>query len=107
MFLTSIMHKNLTRKEFRKKSRDNKIDIIFCVDDVEYFNTKIFVDKDSQNSKPISYNQKLFRKMKNQLDRLLKKLEFTKESVKELKNIFVHRMTYGSNYKNNIILVYN
>ncbi|CAG8634525.1 11984_t:CDS:10, partial [Ambispora gerdemannii] len=42
-----------------------------------------YVDEDPQ--KPISYKHKLFREMKDQLDRLLKKLEFTKESIKEVK----------------------
>ncbi|CAG8481007.1 1424_t:CDS:2, partial [Funneliformis mosseae] len=56
--------------------------IIFRVDDVEYFSAETYVDEDPQNSKPISYKHKLFREMKDQLDRLLKKLEFTKESIR-------------------------
>ncbi len=102
MSLASIMRKNLTREESGKKNPGHKIDIIFRVDDVEYFSAETFVDEDSQISKPISYKQKLFREMKDQLDRLLKKLEFTNESVKEVKNIFVHGMTHGGNYRNNI-----
>ncbi|GES89912.1 C2H2-type zinc finger transcription factor [Rhizophagus clarus] len=95
MSLASIMRKNLTREESEKKSSGHKIDIIFRVDDVEYFSAETYVDEDPQNSKPISYKHKLFREMKDQLDRLLKKLEFTKESIKEVKNIFVHGMSHG------------
>lgn len=95
MSLASIMRKNLTREESEKKSSGHKIDIIFRVDDVEYFSAETYVDEDPQNSKPISYKRKLFREMKDQLDRLLKKLEFTKESIKEVKNIFVHGMLHG------------
>jgi len=73
----------------------HKIDIIFRIDDIEYFGAETYVDEDPQNSKPISYKQKLFREMKDQLDRLLKKLEFTEESIKEVKNIIVHGITHG------------
>lgn len=98
MSLASIMRKNLTREESEKKSSGHKIDIISRVDDVEYFSAETYVDEDPQNSKPTSYKHKLFREMKDQLDRLLKKLEFTKESIKEVKNIFVHGMSHGGNY---------
>src|SRR6266498_433122 len=102
MSLASIEHKNLSREESERKQYGHKIDILFRIDDTEYFGSETYVDEDSQISKPISYKQKLFREMKDQLDRLLKKLEFTNESVKEVKNIFVHGMTHGGNYRNNI-----
>ncbi|CAG8672351.1 2492_t:CDS:2, partial [Funneliformis mosseae] len=54
-----------------------------------------YVDEDPQNTKPISYKQKLFREMKDQLDCLLKKLKFTRETIKEIKNIAIHGINQG------------
>ncbi|CAG8474348.1 9415_t:CDS:10 [Diversispora eburnea] len=54
-----------------------------------------YTDEDQQNSKPISYKKKLFREMKDQLDRLLKNLKFTEETIKEVKKIVSHGMAHG------------
>jgi len=62
---------------------------------MEYFGSETYVDEDPQNSKPISYKQKLFREMKDQLDRLLKKLKFTRETIKGIKNIAIHGINQG------------
>ncbi len=102
MSLASIARKNLPREESEKKRSGHKINIIFCINDIEYFGAETYTDEDSQNSKPISYKQKLFREMKDQLDRLLKKLKFTKESIKKVKNIVLHGMTHGGNYEKNL-----
>ncbi|CAG8541447.1 969_t:CDS:2 [Funneliformis caledonium] len=82
MSLASIMRKNIPREESEKKQSGYKINIIFCIDNIEYFSAETFTDKDPHNLKPISYKYKLFREMKDQLDRLLKKLKFTKEMIK-------------------------
>ena len=37
--------------------------------------------------------------MKDQLDRLLKKLNFTRETVKEIKNIMIHGINQGGSYR--------
>ncbi|CAG8518917.1 16579_t:CDS:10, partial [Acaulospora morrowiae] len=95
MSLASIERKNLSREESEKKQYGHKIDIIFRIDDIEYFGSETYADEDSQNSKPISYKQKLFREMKDQLDRLLKKLKFTRETIKEIKNIAIHGINQG------------
>ncbi|CAG8658862.1 7363_t:CDS:2, partial [Acaulospora colombiana] len=88
--LASTERKNLSREESGKKQSGHKIDILFRIDDVEYFGSETYVDEDPQNSKPISYKHKILREMKDQLDRLLKKLKFTKETIKWIKNIVVH-----------------
>ncbi|CAG8698591.1 8193_t:CDS:2, partial [Acaulospora morrowiae] len=95
MSLASIERKNLSREESERKQYGHKIDILFRIDDTEYFGSETYVDEDSQNSKPISYKQKLFREMKDQLDRLLKKLKFTRETIKEIKNIAIHGVNQG------------
>ena len=102
MSLASTARKNLSREESKKRQSDHKIDIIFRIDSIEYFGAETYTDEDPQNSKPISYKQKLFREMKDQLDRLLKKLKFTKESIKKVKNIVLHGMTHGGNYGKNL-----
>ncbi|CAG8700795.1 10076_t:CDS:2 [Ambispora leptoticha] len=78
-----------------KKKSGHKIDILFRIDDMEYFGSETYVDEDPQNSKPISYKHKILREMKDQLDRLLKKLKFTRETIKEIKNIVVHGINQG------------
>ncbi|CAI2195336.1 17989_t:CDS:2, partial [Funneliformis geosporum] len=93
--LTSIEHKNLSREESERKQYGHKIDILFRIDDTEYFGSETYVDEDPQNSKLISYKQKLFREMKDQLDRLLKKLNFTRETAREIKNIIIHGINQG------------
>jgi hypothetical protein len=93
--LASIMRKNIPRDEREKKKFGHKIDIIFRVDDVEYFGVEMFIDEDPHNSKPISYKYKLFREMKDQLDRLLKKLKFTKETIKKVRRIVLHGISHG------------
>ncbi|RGB25024.1 hypothetical protein C1646_475325 [Rhizophagus diaphanus] len=95
MSLASIERKNLSREESEKKQSGHKIDILFRIDDMEYFGSETYVDEDSQNSKPITYKQKLFREMKDQLDRLLKKLNFTRETIKGIKNIAIHGINQG------------
>ncbi|CAG8650325.1 10217_t:CDS:10, partial [Ambispora gerdemannii] len=95
MSLASIARKNLSREESNKKQPGHKIDIIFRVDDMEYFGAETFVDGDFQNSGPINYKHKLFREMKDQLDRLLKKLKFTKETIKLVKQIVLHGISHG------------
>ncbi|CAG8507593.1 3715_t:CDS:10, partial [Funneliformis caledonium] len=95
MSLASNERKNLSREESEKKQPGHKIDILFRIDDMEYFGSETYVDEDPQNSKPISYKQKLFREMKDQLDRLLKKLKFTRETIKEIKNIAIHGINQG------------
>lgn len=82
-----------------KKNTGHKIDILFRIDDVEYFSSETYVDEDPQNSRPISYKYKLLREMKDQLDHLLKKLKFTRETVKGTKNIVVHGINQGGSYK--------
>ncbi len=99
MSLASIEHKNLSREESERKQYGHKIDILFRIDDTEYFGSETYVDEDPQNSKPISYKQKLFREMKDQLDRLLKKLNFTRETVREIKNIIIHGINQGGSYR--------
>ncbi|PKY59012.1 hypothetical protein RhiirA4_412293 [Rhizophagus irregularis] len=37
--------------------------------------------------------------MKDQLDRLLKKLNFTRETVREIKNITIHGINQGGSYR--------
>jgi hypothetical protein len=98
MSLASIERKNLSREESERKQHGHKIDILFRFDDTEYFGSETYVDEDPQNSKPISYKQKLFREMKDQLDRILKKLNFTRETVKEIKNITIHGINQGGSY---------
>src|SRR4051812_41353927 len=98
MSLASIERKNLSREESGKKQAGHKIDILFRIDDMEYFGSETYVDEDPHNSKPISYKQKLFREMKDQLDRLLKKLNFTKETIKGIKNITIHGINQGGSY---------
>ncbi|CAG8781066.1 23882_t:CDS:10, partial [Gigaspora margarita] len=88
--LASTERKNLLRDESEKKKSGHKIDILFRINDVEYFGSETYVDEDPQNSKPISYKHKILREMKDQLDRLLKKLKFTRETIKWIKNIVVH-----------------
>ncbi|CAG8670905.1 6506_t:CDS:2, partial [Cetraspora pellucida] len=95
MSLASIIRKNISREEADKKQPGHKIDIIFRVDDIEYFGAETFTDEDLHNSRPISYKYKLFREMKDQLDRLLKKLKFTRETVKRVKNIILHGISHG------------
>ncbi|RIA96237.1 hypothetical protein C1645_733433 [Glomus cerebriforme] len=95
MSLASIERKNLSREESEKKRTGHKIDILFRIDDMEYFGSETYVDEDPQNSKPISYKQKLFREMKDQLDLLLKKLKFTRETIKGIKNIAIHGINQG------------
>ncbi|CAG8627688.1 7913_t:CDS:2, partial [Paraglomus occultum] len=57
--------------------------------------SETYVDEDPQNSKPISYKHKILREMKDQLDRLLKRLKFTRETIKWIKNIVVHGINQG------------
>ena len=99
MSLVSIERKNYQEKNQKKKQPGHKIDILFRIDDMEYFSSEIYVDEDPQNSKLISYKQKLFRKMKDQLDCLLKKLKFTRETIKEIKNIAIHEINQGGSYE--------
>ncbi|CAG8748318.1 23345_t:CDS:10 [Gigaspora margarita] len=94
MSLASIMRKNISREESEKKQPGHKIDIIFRIDDMEYFSAETFTEEDPHNSKPIYYKYKLFREMKDQLDRLLKKLKFTKETIKNAKSIVLHGMSH-------------
>ena len=98
MSLASIERKNLSREESEKKRPGHKIDILFRIDDMEYFGSETYVEEDPQNSKPISYKQKLFREMKDQLDRLLKKLKFTRETIKGIKSIAIHGINQGGSY---------
>jgi hypothetical protein len=91
----SIERKNLSREESERKQYGHKIDILFRIDDTEYFGSETYVDEDSQNSKPISYKQKLLREMKDQLDRLLKRLHFTRETARDIKNIIIHGINQG------------
>ncbi|CAG8642499.1 4768_t:CDS:10, partial [Ambispora gerdemannii] len=95
MSLASIERKSLSREESEKKQYGHKIDILFRIDDMEYFGSETYVDEDPQNSKPISYKHKILREMEDQLDRLLKKLKFTKETIKLIKNIVVHGINQG------------
>ncbi|KAF0365661.1 hypothetical protein F8M41_013808 [Gigaspora margarita] len=95
MSLASIMRKNIPREESEKKRSGHKIDIIFRIDDMEYFSAETFTDEDLHNSKPIYYKYKLFREMKDQLDRLLKKLKFTKETIRKVKSIVLHGISHG------------
>lgn len=88
--LASTERKNLLRDESEKKKSGHKIDILFRINDVEYFGSDSYVDEDPQNSNPISYKHKISREMKVHLDRLLKKLKFTRETIKWIKNIVVH-----------------
>ena len=98
--LASIIRKNIPRDEREKKRFGHKIDIIFRVDDMEYFGAETFIDEDPHNSKPISYKYKLFREMKDQLDRLLKRLKFTEETIKRVRRIVLHGISHGGNYRN-------
>jgi len=95
MSFASIERKNLSREESERKQYGHKIDILFRIDDTEYFGSETYVDEDSQNSKPISYKQKLLREMKDQLDRLLKRLHFTRETARDIKNIIIHGINQG------------
>jgi hypothetical protein len=97
MSLALIMRKNIPREESEKKKPGHKIDIIFRIDDIEYFGTETFTDEDPYNLMPISYKYKLFREMKDQLDRLLKKLKFTKETIKIVKNIVLYGISHRGN----------
>ncbi|CAG8525618.1 7874_t:CDS:2 [Ambispora gerdemannii] len=74
------------------------IDDFFLTYDMEYFGAETFIDEDPHNSKPISYKYKLFREMKDQLDRLLKKLKFTKETIKKVESIVLHGGFNGTMY---------
>lgn len=74
------------RGESGKKQLGHKIGIIFCIGDMEYFGRELYTNEDPQNS----LTSKLFYKVKGQLDRLLKKLKFTKETIEEVKNIVIH-----------------
>ncbi|CAB4442243.1 unnamed protein product [Rhizophagus irregularis] len=74
MSLASIERKNLSREESNRKQYGHKIDIVFRIDDSEYFSSETYTDEDPQNLKPISYKHKILREMKDQLDRLLKSL---------------------------------
>ncbi|RIB20982.1 hypothetical protein C2G38_1141566 [Gigaspora rosea] len=65
---------------------------------MEYFGAETFTDEGRHNLMPISYKYKLFREMKDQLDRLLKKLKFTNETINKAKNIALHRVSHGGNY---------
>ncbi|RGB41259.1 hypothetical protein C1646_752321 [Rhizophagus diaphanus] len=82
MSLVSFARKNISREESEKKQPEHKIDIIFRIDDMEYFCAKTFTDEDPIIRSQFLYKYKLFREMKDQLDRLLKKLKFTKETIK-------------------------
>ncbi|CAG8619192.1 7322_t:CDS:10 [Paraglomus brasilianum] len=53
--------------------------------------SETYVDEDQ----PISYKHKILREMKDQLDCLLKKLKFTRETIKQIKNIVVHGINQG------------
>ncbi|PKK58752.1 hypothetical protein RhiirC2_795820 [Rhizophagus irregularis] len=99
MSFASIERKNLSHEESERKQYGHKIDILFRIDDTEYFRSDTYVDEDPQNSKPISYKQKLFREIKDQLDHLLKKLNFTRETVREIKNITIHGINQGGSYR--------
>ncbi|RHZ80948.1 hypothetical protein Glove_130g182 [Diversispora epigaea] len=105
MSLASITRKNLSREESNKKQPGHKIDIIFRVDDIEYFGAETFVDDDFHNSKPINYKRKLFREMKDQLDRLLKKLKFTKETIILANQIVLHGISHGG-YNGKVYAMY-
>lgn len=105
MSLASIMRKNIPREESEKKQPGHKIDIIFRIDDMEYFGAETFTDEDPHNSKPISYKYKLFREMKDQLDRLLKKLKFTEETIKMVKKIVLHGISHGGNNRQNFFII--
>ncbi|CAG8585323.1 8146_t:CDS:2 [Diversispora eburnea] len=59
MSLASISRKNLSREEVDRKQPGHKIDIIFRIDDMEYFGAETFVDGDFQNSGPINYKQSI------------------------------------------------
>jgi len=95
MSLASIERKNMTREDTEKKRSGHKIDILFRIDNMEYFGSETYTDEDPHNSKPISYKHKVFREMKDQLDRILNNLKFTKESIKGVKNIVIHGITHG------------
>ncbi|PKY54949.1 hypothetical protein RhiirA4_427144 [Rhizophagus irregularis] len=95
MSLASIERKNLSREESNRKQYGHKIDIVFRIDDSEYFSSETYIDEDLQNLKPISYKHKILREMKDQLDRLLKKLKFTSDTIKELKNITIYGLNQG------------
>ncbi|GBB87107.1 hypothetical protein RclHR1_18300009 [Rhizophagus clarus] len=95
MSLASIERKNMTREDTEKKRSGHKIDILFRIDNMEYFGSETYTDEDPQNSKPINYKHKVFREMKDQLDRILNNLKFTEESIKGVKNIVLHGITHG------------
>jgi hypothetical protein len=103
MSLASIERKNLLREESNRKQSGHKIDILFRIDDAEYFSSETYVDEDPLNLKPISNKHKIIREMKDQLDRLLRKLKFTSETIKELKNITIYGLNQGGNYNINTI----
>lgn len=103
MSLASIERKNLSREESNRKQYGHKIDIVFRIDDSEYFSSETYIDEDPQNLKPVSYKHKILREMKDQLDRLLKKLKFTSDTIKELKNITIYGLNQGGNYSINTI----
>ncbi|RGB42060.1 hypothetical protein C1646_751390 [Rhizophagus diaphanus] len=54
MSLASIERKNLSREESNRKQYGHKIDIVFRIDDTEYFSSETYIDEDPQNLKPIS-----------------------------------------------------
>ncbi|CAG8596528.1 13363_t:CDS:2 [Acaulospora morrowiae] len=78
-----LLNVRTDQEKNREKKSGHKIDVLFCIDNMEYFGSETYTDEDLSNSKPISYKQKLFREMKDQLDCLLKSLNFTKESLKK------------------------
>ncbi|CAG8461569.1 18029_t:CDS:10 [Acaulospora morrowiae] len=103
--LASTERKNLLRDESEKKKSEPKIDILFRIDDVEYFGSETYVDEDPQNSKPISCKHKILREIKDQLDRFLKKLKFTRETIRWIKNIVVHGINQGGSYGEILVLI--
>ncbi|EXX55081.1 hypothetical protein RirG_228670 [Rhizophagus irregularis DAOM 197198w] len=55
MSLASIERKNMTREDTEKKRSGHKIDILFRIDNMEYFGSETYTDEDPDNSKPINY----------------------------------------------------
>ncbi|CAG8743376.1 7745_t:CDS:1, partial [Funneliformis mosseae] len=47
MSLASIERKNLSKEELEKIQPEYKIDILFCINDIEYFSSETYVDKNS------------------------------------------------------------
>src|SRR3954452_9808975 len=82
--VTKYLSLQLCEKIYHLKRSINRYH--FRIDDMEYFGVETFTM--NHNSKPISYKHKLYREMKNQLDRLLKKLKFTNETIKKVKALF-------------------